>query len=205
MNTAFRFLAVALLTLSLGACTSTRFVSVWQAPDAVFGKLNGQKIAAFLISDNESSRRTVESALARELTARGGQGIPGYELLSTESAKDEAVAQHELEKAGVEAVITLRIVSEEQRTTFTPDTWIQVPTYRNLRGYWVQSWRTVYLPGQARQDTILSVETLIYSMGSGAPIWAGLSNTTNPANLDAFVKELASAVDNAMKKSRLIG
>lgn len=70
-------ISVALL---LSACSSTRFESTWKDPETAFGQLNGQRIAAFLISDNEASRWSVEAALAREVTARGGDGVARYSL-----------------------------------------------------------------------------------------------------------------------------
>ena len=200
----FRSLIVMLTILSLSACTSTHFVSTWQDPDAAFGKLDGEKVAAFLISEDESARRGVEEALANELTARGAQGVAGFTLLSSDSAKDKAVAVSKLKEASVQAVVTMRIVSESQQTTTTPATWHSVPAYRLWGDYWVRGWRTTYTPGQNRTDTVVQVETLIYDLVSEKLIWAGLSKTTNPGQVDDFVKELALAVDGAVKKTGLL-
>lgn len=207
-NTTMRALVKSLVflgaALSLGACTSTHFVSTWQDPNIAFGALDGDKIAAFLISENEGYRRSVEEALAGELTARGAQGIAGYTLLSNEANQDEELAKKELDAAGVEAVITLRIVSEETETTTSPGNWYQVPSYRYWNGYWYPSWRTVYEPGYTIENEIVRVETMIYAMDSGELIWAGVSKTTNPGNVEAFVNDLARATDDAIKKSRLM-
>jgi len=204
MKPSLRLLALLLATLSLGACASTQFISTWQDPDVAFGKLDGQKVAAFLISDNESSRRAVEDSLARELTARGAQGIAGYTLMSSKDAKDEAVAKTKLEEAGVEAVITLRLVSKEQVVNSTPATWHLEPSYGKWNGYWVRGWREVYEPGYLREDTVVQVETLIYSMDSKGMIWAGISETVNPTGADALIKDLAEAIDNSIEKSGLL-
>ncbi len=195
---------VLLSAMLFSACSTTQFQSTWQDPDAVFGKLNGQKIAAFLISDNESSRRAVENALAGELTRRGGHGVAGHTVLSGEQARDEAVAAEKLAEAGVDAVITMRTVSENQLTTTTPGTWHRVPTYRLWEGYWYPSWRSLYEPGQLRTNTVVQVETLIYDMDSRKLIWAGLSKTTNPGDADEFVRELASEMDKVISKTGLM-
>lgn len=204
MKRTTRLLVLLLATVCIGACASTRFVSTWKDPGAVFGALDGQKIAAFLISDNESTRRSAEDALARELTARGARGFAGHSLMSTEEAKDQATAERKLEEAGIEAVITMRVVSEDEQITETPGSWYQVPYYRNWGGYWHVGWRTVYEPGYVRHDTVARVEFLIYAMDTKKLIWASLSDTTNPGDIDSFVHELARAVDGAIKKSQLL-
>ncbi len=204
MQSSLRLLPVLFMTLGLGACASTQFVSIWKDPDVVFGALDGQKIAAFLISDNESSRHATEDALARELTARGAEGLAGYTLMSAEAAQDRATAERKLEEAAVEAVITMRVVSEDEKITETPGNWYRVPYYQSWGGYWRAGWKTVYEPGYVRHDTISRVEILIYAMESKKLIWASLSDTTNPEDIDSFVREIASAVDEAMKKSKVL-
>lgn len=204
MNTHLRSLAFILIALSFSACSSTRFVSTWQDPEVAFGTLNGEKIATFLISDDESARRAAEDALARELTARGARGVAGYTIMSAESAKDEAIAEQKLKEAAVQAVITMRVVGEQQQTTTTPATWHKVPVYRRWGDYWLRSWETVYQPGQTRTDTVVQVETLIYEMGSKGLIWAGLSKTVNPSEIDSLVTEIAAAVDETIQKTGLL-
>ncbi len=204
MKRSARILILLLAAVSFGACASTRFVSTWKDPEVVFGALDGQKIAAFLISDNESTRRSTENALARELTARGAQGFAGHSLMSTDEARDRATAERKLEEAGIQAVITMRVVSENEEITQEPGTWYQVPTYRRWGGYWHVGWKTVYEPGYVRHDTVARVEFLIYEMDTKELIWASLSDTTNPGDIGSFVHELATAVDDAMKKSKML-
>ncbi len=204
MNYVFRSLAVIVTVLTLGGCASTRFVDVWQDPDLVAGKLNGEKIAAFLISEDESRRRVVEDALARELTARGAQGVAGYTLISSETAQDVAAVERKLREESVQAVVTLRFVSETLETTTSPATWHRVPVYRRWDGYWTRGWGMVYEPGQLRTDKVVQVETLIYEMEEKGLIWVGLSKTVNPGDADSFIRELSLAVDEEIKKTGLL-
>ncbi len=204
MTAVIRSVAVLLLAGCLGACASTRFTETWKSPSLVTAALDGEKIAAFLISDDESARRMAEDALARELTARGARGVAGYTIMSTETAKDEPAAEKALRDAAFDAIITLRIVGEEARATETPGTWHTVPVYRYWGGYWRQGWRSAYTPGQVRHDTIVSVETLVYSLESGELVWGGMSETVNPDGATDLVHEIAAAADDAIKKSGLL-
>lgn len=194
-----------LLIGNLSACSSsTQFLTTWQDPSVTFGRLHGEKVAAFLISDDEDSRRRIENALARELTERGAQGIAGHTLLSDEANRDEILAESELDKAGIQAVVTMRVTSEHEVVDSTAGTWHQTSGYESFGGSWVQGWGSVYDPGHAQVSTIVQVETLIYSMDSRKMIWAGLSETTDPENSDALVEELSAAIDDAIKKSGLL-
>ncbi|MCH9646588.1 MAG: hypothetical protein K0U98_00030 [Deltaproteobacteria bacterium] len=204
MTPMVRSLAGLVLAASLGACASTQFLSTWQNPDVVFGRLHGEKVAAFLISDDEDARRSAEEVLASELTARGAEGIAGHTLLTAEDGKDKAVAQAKLEKAGVQAVVTMRVVNEAQTISSTPATWHQSSDYGDFGRSWTRGWGSVYDPGHARPTTVVQVETMIYSLESNGLIWAGLSETTDPKGADALVKELSEAVDDAIKKSGLL-
>lgn len=205
MRDALRLSVILLLAWGLGACASTRFTATWSSPDLAVGELDGEKVAAFLISENESTRKATEDALARELSARGAQGIAGYTLVPTGAAKDEEKVLAALVEAGVQAVVTVRVVSEEQEVVTTPGTWHTVPSYRYWGGYWRVGWRDVYQPGHTQQNTVVRVETLIYRLDTKEMIWGGLSETTNPRNVDSFVKELAAATDEAIRKSKLAG
>jgi len=55
-----------------------------------------------------------------------------------------------------------------------------------------------------RTDTIVTVETLVYSLKQNKLLWAGQSKTTNPSNVDSFVKELAAGAVREMKKVGLL-
>ena len=66
-------------------------------------------------------------------------------------------------------------------------------------------WSGVYDPGYIRSETVLHIETLVYSLEQNKLIWAGQSKTTNPDSVDALVKELVGQVAGEMKKAGLVG
>lgn len=125
-------------------------------------------------------------------------------MLTDAQARDEQNAATVLDDAGVDAVLTMRVVSESQVTSTTPGTWHEVHSYRRWGSFWFPVWDSVYEPGITRTDTVVQVETLIYAMDSRKLIWAGLSETTNPGEADDFVRELASEIDKAISKSGLM-
>ncbi|HXM79889.1 MAG TPA: hypothetical protein VOA00_11695, partial [Thermoanaerobaculia bacterium] len=91
--------AIALVLASL-ACSTTTFESTWRAPDARPLKLSGRKVVAMFLSKNAARRRRAEDALAREISARGAQGVPAYTVLSDAEVQDQDAAKAKLESFG---------------------------------------------------------------------------------------------------------
>ena len=69
-----------------------------------------------------------------------------------------------------------------------------------MGGYYGGAWTG----GQVRTDTIVIVETLVYSLRQNKLGWAGESRTTNPTSVDAFVQELVAEAAEAMKKQGVL-
>ena len=60
-----------------------------------------------------------------------------------------------------------------------PATWTST-YYTSLWGYYGYGWGAVYDPGYVRDQRIISLETLIFSVPKNTLVWAGLSETENP-------------------------
>jgi hypothetical protein len=199
-----RTLAVGALVLFLGACAdSTTYTSTWKAPNTVGVTPMGKTIAAVFVTRNESQRRSAEDTMAADLTARGAHGIAAYTLLPNEQRGDAEAARVKLKEAGADGVVVMRVVGKDQQVTYTPGT--QFPSYYSGFGpYWGYGWQTAYQPGYLQTDTLISVETLVYSLTQDKLLWGGTSRTTNPNNLSTLVKEVADATAKEMTKEGLL-
>jgi hypothetical protein len=191
---------VALVSTTLLA--KTKFTSVWKSPDAASVTFAGKKVAALVIDKDESLRQAGEEALARELTARGMQGVASYRIVPREELQSADKARVWYEKAGVEGVVAFRVISDKQRKTWQPSTWSS-PYYGSLWGYYGYGWGAVYDPGYVREDRIFSLETLIFSVPKNALVWAGVSDTENPKEASKVVAEVVKEAANELKKQGL--
>jgi hypothetical protein len=190
-------------TLAAAGCATTTFSSIWKAPDAPQIVLSGQKVAAVVMTPNNGARRAAEDALARELTKLGASGVASYTFLSDQDLKDEAAAKTHLQQAGVAGVVVMRVASQDQSVSYSPSTWSR-GYYPSFGGYWGYGWGAVYSPGYIRTDTIVNVETLVYSLTSDKLLWAAVSGTTNPSQVDAFVTGIVDEAAKEMRKSGLL-
>jgi len=196
-------LVLALLAI-VTVAAKTKFRSTWIAPGAAPGSFAGKKVAALVISTDESLRVSGEEALARELVSRGVEGVAAYRVIPKEILRDTDKAKEWFERTGVEGVVTMRPVSADKERTWQPSMWTTAPYYSTLWGYYGYGWGAVYDPGYVREDTVLTIETMIYSVPANKLLWAGMSETTNPKQAGKVIEDLVEAVVKDMKKHGLV-
>jgi len=197
--------ATALVILASLACSTTEFVSTWRSPTAQPLRLAGTKVVAVFMSKNESVRRHAEDAMAREISKRGAQGVPSYTVIDERLIRDEKFARSAFERLGFAGSVVMRVVGNQTQVTYTPSYWTAYPYYGHFwGGYWGWGWGSVYAPGYLATDQVVSVETLIYSLRQDQLVWAGVSRTIDPSNVDSFIEELAGAITDQMKSDGLL-
>jgi len=193
--------------VAAAACASTSFQSSWKNPAAEPGNFKGKKVAALVVSKEEGVRYGAEDALARELTARGAMGIAAYSLIPKELVQDKEKSKEFLEKANVVGVVAMRVVGKDQQITQSAGgMYWGGPAYATFwgAGYYGYGWGGVYSPGYIQTDTIVIVETLVYSLPQNKLVWAAQSETTNPSKVGPFIHELVTKAAAEMEKQGLI-
>ena len=146
--------------------------------------------------------------MAREITARGAEGVPAYTFLSDAEITNRDVAKERVESLGFAGAVVMRVV--ESHTEYRPINNVVIwtgPYYGHLwGGYWGWGWAAPWDPhyGYLAVGRVVKVETLVYSVEHEQLVWAGVSRTFNPEHIDSFIAELASAVSKRMAKDGLI-
>jgi hypothetical protein len=198
-------LGLLVAAAAVSGCASTTFVSSWKEPLDGPLEFDGKRVAAVVVSPNESVRRTGEDALAREISKGRAQGVASYTIVGTGKLEDQEAAKKALADAKIEGAVVMRVVSSEKEMSYSPGTaWYGAPYYGSFYGYWGYGWGAVYDPGYLRTDTVVMVETLIYSLAQDKLVWAGHSKTTNPSDVTKFIQELSKAARKEMKKAGFI-
>ena len=202
-----RLLAISMLLvpgiLSVHALAAdVKFKSTWKSMEAGQVSFAGKKVAALVMTDDDSLRVSGEEALVRELTARGLQMVASYRIVPKEEVKNPDSAKGWYERSGVEGVVAVRPISSDKVTTYTPATWT-TPYYGTLWGYYGYGWGSMYIPGSSREDTLVVVESLVFSVSKNQLLWAAVSETRNPKQLQKFVTDLVNATAKEMEKQGL--
>lgn len=176
-----------------------KFVSTWKSMDATTTSFVGKKVATLVITQDDGLRVSGEEALARELDARGITAIATYRIVPKPELATADKAKPWFERAAVQGVVALRPISKDQVRTYTPATWTS-SYYSSFWNYYGYGWGAYYSPGVDRVDTVVVVETLVFDMTANSLVWASVSETQNPKDLQAFVSDLARATVKEMQK-----
>ena len=181
----FRMAPAALLLMAAAGCYSTNIRDSWAAPD-VQGPLNFEKILVVFMDPTEATRRAAEDALVRRLGA--DRAVASHTMFTTEQVQNaqnnQAEVRQQIQAAGVDGAVALRLVNQEQQLTYTPG--MTYPTYYGgFYGYYGYGWGYAYSPGYVSTNTIVSVETNLY-------------------DVDKMVNEIADAVAQNLRQRGLL-
>lgn len=200
---------IVLMAFALTACDNTEFTSVWRDPAAQNIDLRGE-VAGFLLSGNTAVRRSFEDFLAKELNERGIEAVAGYEVLPNGEPIHKEAILSQLKDTTADYGVFMRIVDRRQEISYVPGTtWYGTPYDDPFWWYagryygpgFNRTWPAYYDPGYYTTDTVVSVETLVYSVPDSKLLWAGLSKTMNPSKVESFVKDLVSATVDQLEKT----
>ncbi len=201
MRTALSTVVIAVTAAALLPAAVT-FTSTFKSLDAGAVSFFGKKVAALVISNDDSLRVAGEESLVRELAARGMQAVASYRIAPKEELRRADTARPWFEKAGVEGVVAVRPVSADTQRSYNSGTWVST-NYATLWGYYGYGWSAVYVPGGVQRETLVVVETTVYSLPRDQLLWAAVSETRNPRDLRGFVQELIKKSVEEMQKQGL--
>lgn len=196
-------LSIVLLTYPAAPETKAKFSSTWKAPGAAGVTYAGKKVVGLIVSDDLSLRMSAEEALARELTARGAQGVAAYRVIPREEIRNVDSAKRWFEQSGAAGVVVMRVVDLSKEKIPTSVIWTGA-TYGSLWDYYPYAWGSAIAIGPGRTETRVVVETLIFDVPGNRLLWAGTSETVNPKDAQATVKGIVVSAAEQMKKDGLI-
>lgn len=198
-----RLIATMALAGTLYAGADNEFLSTWKAPGAGPIDFTGRKVAAVLIADDVSVRVAAEEALVREVAARGANGVAAYRVIPKELLADKDGAKAWFEKQRIEGLVILRVVQTDKQKVYSSAMWVS-GYYNYAWDYWGYGWANVYPMGKAREQRILTVETLLYDLSKGLPVWAAVTRTTDPKDVQSYVKKLAADIVKRLEKDGVV-
>ena len=183
-------LAVAALASSAG-CVNTQLVNVWSDP-AARGSVRFTHVMALVISKDQVIQRVGEDALVAQF--QGTRATAAYRLISNEDLRNRERANQSLKAVGIDGVVTMRLVNSTRMTTWLPG------AYPTFWGYYGWAYPMVYSPGYLVTDQVVRLETDVYDLKDDKLVWAGMSDTFNPASTQSLVTEVSKSVVTQLKQ-----
>ena len=195
-----QWLLLTLVGLSLlVACSTTKIVDTWTAPGLVASDLSFKHVVAIAALPDALQQRMVEDAIAGSATIT--KITPAYSLLSQADRANGERLRAVLDRHRIDGAITLRLVRVEDKTTYVPGA---TRTYAGgYYGYYGMG-PVIQEPGHYRTDTHVIVETSLFDVAEGELLWAAVSRTLNPDNVNDVVQGIAAAANEDLRSRGLI-
>jgi hypothetical protein len=205
--TSFRLLTVGAGAWLLAACaSSSAFDTSWKAPEATPLKIEGAKVAAIAMMENESSRRAAEDALVRELNERGAKGVAMYTIMPGASPGNETEVRAALDGMGFAGAVVLRPVNRRTELVSEP-IFVGQDYVRLWDGYygfgWNDPWR-ITVVNDVQTRLLVSIEVLVYSLRQNRLVWGGQTTTTDSPSVARLVDTTAKRVAKELERQGLL-
>ena len=179
------------------------FVSSWKADGVTQIDFAGRNVAAVLIVDDTDLRVSAEEALAREISARGPIGVPAYKIIPKEELTKKDAARGWFDRRGIVGLVVLRPVKTETEKVYSAAVWAS-GYYTYAWDYWGYGWANVMPIGKGRDQRTITVETMLYDLTKGTTMWAAVTRTTDPKDVQSYVKGLAQDVVKRLESEGLV-
>lgn len=200
------FIPVTLLILINGllACSSSKLVARWNDTEYT-GPVLTRVLVIGMVGD-DIKRRYFEDEFIKQIAKSGHQGVPGYRLMpDLKDYDDKAKLAKVVSDAGVDAVLVATLQAVDKEMSYVPPRVEWIPTLGSgYYGYYHSSYMAVYQPGYERIDTVVRLETRVFTAQDERLVWAGNTESFNPSSSEKVIRELAEIVVSDMKKSGLV-
>jgi len=157
---------------------------------------------------NDQQRRIYEDAFVTRLKADGISGVAGYTLIpDAEDYKDGSIIRDAVRESGADSALIGTLISVKEKERQVPPSVYYEPMYGYRRGfydYYGMSHRAVYSPGYTTIDTVVELETTVFSLSPEKMIWAGTTESFNPPSPLKIIEENADIIIKSMKASNLL-
>ena len=185
-------LAVLGAMVPLASCIArpTKITTTWVAPNVSITPFK-KALVVFLSNDTELRMR-IEDRLARTLP----NAVASYRLVPYDKFSDVAAVRTDMSTQGFDGAVVMRLLGVETRSG-SPQPSTTTPA-EDLVEYLRQGPRNALQPG--RGETVITVESRLYSIGTGKPLWVGRSESFNPVSLNELVDMIVDAASEEIRR-----
>lgn len=192
--------------LPLGGCATSTIKSSWRDTTDTAG--SPHKIVVFVAVKDDNLRKMAENRIAQSLP-KSTQPTAGHQLDLDPQLETDSVRKRLID-GGFDSALVARLVSVDKsqtvvpaQTYFGPDPffWGVGPYYRSFYSYYPYAYTT---PSYTVESTRVVVETLLYRLPAGNPVWTTVSESLNPESSIRLVEELIKLIGNRLRDDGLL-
>jgi hypothetical protein len=209
----WRILAcMLLLSMALGACSSSQLVNMWKDPAHPAQPIDKMYVIGF--RNDQARRRFIEDAVVAELTRVGLTAVPSYREFATALPDTQQVVDV-VRRDAYNGVVIVMPLGTETRETYVPGYVTTMPTsyyggygyggHGYWGGYYYPAYQTIYEPGYVEVDQIVRIRIDIWSAENGGIlVWTGTTESVDPTSAEQIRKEVIQLVVPELRRNGVI-
>lgn len=193
--------------LAFSACSSTKLSSEWREPADAGGP--PQKLAVIAVVKDDAISRLIENEAVQRLPA-STHAVAARQLGFTPGADIHAL-RHNLQQAGFDAAVITRLVAIDEQEIYHPPQAYFVdnrpmfsPYYRDFWNFYPYATSVAVAPAYKTRQTRYIIETMLYRLPEGTPVWSVVTETLNPSSTLVLINEVVRLVQKQMSRAGLI-
>ena len=193
---------LAVLSAVLGSCASAPMPSVWKEETYLGGPLT--KVFIIGAFTETGIRKLVEKEFTAQLAAHGTEAIASHTVLSPASVEKYDAVLSIMQEQGCDAVILVR--SREKSGAGKPPLQPVGAAPRTLSDQWHDYYLQGYpaMPAYTWQKEHYGVETDLFDVGSGRPLWKASFDITAQGPVVQEVVPLVAVMVKQLRADRMI-
>ena len=186
-----------IIAVLISSCTvPTKIVNTYIEPGVVLHPDEFGYILLTVMARNEEQRQVAEDYAAK----RHPKLIQSYNYLPLGAGVTERTkAKRIIKEEGFDGVLLLRLVDEENKDVYGPDT--------PERDYWDGHngfWSDYYEPGYYHVEKRYYIEVRLYRLSDEKMVWSGLSGLVDPARVDFAIESVLKSTTKLMLEEGFI-
>jgi hypothetical protein len=192
----------AMLLMSCGGGAPTTIVNEWADPAYVKGPM--KNILVVGIGENAKRRLAFERAVQKELEGQGLRGVASHEIMPGDEKISVETFNKYFRDMQFDGVLISRMltVETEVKGARTQYTLAGAPTNYNMSfyQYYGTSYSVVRSATTVEETDVYRIETQLYEVAREKAVWAGVSETVDPADASDAISSLTRAIVRHLKK-----
>lgn len=201
-------LPALILTAFIFSCNSTKITSSWRAENATKKPYRNIMVWGLLAEKDSSLRYQMETHLVNDLIGKGYRAFASTDVYKAKAYKKITSAEilDEFKNTGIDAVITIALLSKEKEEKFYPGGYQRIPSYYtgNLDKYYSGIYERIFTPGYYITSTTYFWESSLFELPGAAMTYCVRTKSFDPLTSEKLAHENGLQIIKDMVKKKLI-
>ena len=200
-----KFSLLLILGSLLVACsTPTKVVNRWMEESAA-GRDMG-KTLVIAITQEENSRRTLETAYANALKEYGVEVVPSYTIFQSEKDISKESVKPVVHEQGFNSVLVTLFKGVDEQTIYHAPTYTYTPGpyYGHMWGYYGHAHTAVGSPGYYATYKTILLESNLYDVATEKLIWTVATETEEDRGKMEVINSKVKSVMKELSRQDLL-